>query len=45
MDAEVKQAVSQWLCAQSPEFYADGIHALIPHCSKCLNLQDDNVEK
>jgi hypothetical protein len=45
-DAEVKQAVSQWLYSRSPEFYADGsVHAMMPRCDKCLNFQRDYVEK
>jgi hypothetical protein len=27
-DVEVQEAVSQWFCLQSPEFYPEGIHSL-----------------
>jgi hypothetical protein len=38
-------AVREWLLSQSPELYADGIIARMPHSDKCLNLQGDCVEK
>jgi len=37
-DAEVQDAVLQWLCLQNPEFCAEGMHSLMTHCNKCLNL-------
>lgn len=37
-DAEVQDAVLQWLCLQNPEFCAEGMHSLMTHCAKCLNL-------
>ena len=40
-DAEVQDAVLQRLCLQNPEFCAEGMHSLMTHCAKCLNLQGD----
>jgi hypothetical protein len=35
----------KWFHLQSPEFYAEGIVSLITCYEKCMNLQDDYVEK
>jgi hypothetical protein len=40
-DAEVKQAVWQWLHSQNPQFHTDVIHAV----TKWLNIQDDYTDK
>jgi hypothetical protein len=42
---EVQKVASHWFHFQSPEFCAEGIHALIMHCDKGMNLEGDHEEK
>ena len=45
VNAEVEQAVRQFLASQGTEFYQSGFFKLIARYDKCLNVGGDYVEK
>lgn len=44
-DSEIREAVKTWLSTRVPEFYAEGINALVHRWDTCLNKNGDYVEK
>ena len=44
-DDEVKQAVTSWIKQRTPEFFIDGMRRLVLGWEKCIERQDDYVEK
>jgi histone-lysine N-methyltransferase SETMAR len=44
-DQEVEKAVKKWLKELAVEVYDTGIQKLVPRLQKCLDLDDDYVEK
>jgi len=44
-DEDIKEAVKDWFSTRVPEFYAQGIDALVHRWDKCLNKYGDYVEK
>jgi histone-lysine N-methyltransferase SETMAR len=44
-DQEVEIAVKKWLKELAVEVYDTGIQKLVPQLQKCLDLDDDYVEK
>jgi len=44
-DAELQAGVNEWLKSQAATFYNDGINKLVHRYDKCLNLNDDYVER
>jgi histone-lysine N-methyltransferase SETMAR len=44
-DDEVKQAVMSWIKQRTPEFFIDGMHKLVLRWEKCIERQEDYVEK
>jgi transposase len=42
---EVKQAVTSWIKQRTPEFFIHGIRKLVLRWEKCIEQQDDYVEK
>jgi len=41
----VKQAVTSWIKQRTPEFFIDGMRKLVLVWEKCIERQDDYVEK
>ena len=44
-DEALKEAVKEWLEAQTEEFYFSGINSLSEKCRKCIELSGDYIEK
>ena len=44
-DEEVKEAVHAWLAAQPKTFFSDGIRKRVQQWTKCVEKQEDYVEK
>jgi hypothetical protein len=44
-DEEVEEAVKEWLNGLVAEVYKEGIQKLVTSCEKCLNVEDNCVEK
>ena len=42
---EVKQVVTSWIKQRTPEFFIDGMRKLVLGWEKCIERQDDYVEK
>jgi transposase len=44
-DDEVKQSMMSWIKQRTPEFFIDGMRKLVLSWEKCIEQQDDYVEK
>lgn len=44
-DEDFQNSVTDWLHFQAAEFFAEAICKLVKRYDKCLNLNDDYVEK
>ena len=44
-DQELKEAVHVWLAAQPKTFFSEGIKKLVQRWKKCIEMQEDYVEK
>jgi histone-lysine N-methyltransferase SETMAR len=44
-DEEVKEAVHDWLAAQSKTFFSAAIQKFVEHWNKCIEKHEDYVEK
>jgi hypothetical protein len=44
-DEEVKEAVQEWLAAQSKTFFSAGIQKLMERWNKCIEKHGDYFEK
>jgi hypothetical protein len=41
----VKQAVTSWIEQRTPEFFIDGMRKVVLRWEKCIEWQNDYVEK